>query len=124
MARLPRCRLEAGDGVVGAARANIEVVMEALGFERYIDAIVAAEDVTRGKPAPDVFLEAARRVGIPAGAQHRRRGCRAGHRRARKAAGMRSVGVSRHIRLTDADVVVATLDELSDDAFDRLLGSR
>ena len=44
-----------------APRANIEVVMEALGFERYIDATVAAEDVTRGKPAPDVFLEAASR---------------------------------------------------------------
>jgi HAD superfamily hydrolase (TIGR01509 family) len=48
-----------------APRANIEAVMEALGFERYIDATVAAEDVTRGKPAPDVFLEAAQRLGLP-----------------------------------------------------------
>ena len=64
-----------------APRANVEVVMAALGFEPLIDAIVAAEDVTHSKPAPDVFLEAARRLGVPVRAQHRRRGCGVGHRR-------------------------------------------
>ena len=43
---------------------------------------------------------------------------------AAKAAGMRSVGVSRHIRLSEADLAISSLAELSDDAFDRLLGSR
>ena len=38
-----------------------------------------------------------------------------------KAAGMKSIGVSRHIRLTDADIVVSTLIELPENAFDRLI---
>ncbi len=29
--------------------------------------VVAIEDVMRGKPAPDLFLEAARRLGVPPG---------------------------------------------------------
>ena len=37
-----------------------------LGLSGLFDAIVTADDVTRHKPAPDVFLEAARRVGAPA----------------------------------------------------------
>jgi HAD superfamily hydrolase (TIGR01509 family) len=106
-----------------APRANVEVVMAALGFEPFIDAIVAAEDVTHSKPAPDVFLEAARRVDIPVARCIVVEDAASGIAGA-KAAGMPSVWVSRHIRLTDADLVISTLAELSDDAFDRLLGSR
>jgi beta-phosphoglucomutase len=106
-----------------APRANIEVVMEVLGFERYIDATVAAEDVARGKPAPDVFLEAAHRLGLPPERAIVVEDAVPGIAAA-KAAGMRSVGVSRHIRLSEADLVISSLAELSDDAFDRLLRSR
>ena len=104
-----------------APRANVEVVMEALGFEHQIDAIVAAEDVTHSKPAPDVFLEAARRLGVPIARSIVVEDAASGIAGA-KAAGMKSIGVSRRIRLTDADIVVSSLAELSDDAFDRLLG--
>jgi HAD superfamily hydrolase (TIGR01509 family) len=61
------------DGLVAAAipfslgsstsRKNIEVCFAATGLDSYFgDRFVGAEDVTRGKPAPDVFLEAARRI--------------------------------------------------------------
>ena len=41
----------------------IEVVMESGGFAPSFKTWVSSEEVARGKPAPDVFLEAARRMG-------------------------------------------------------------
>ena len=42
----------------------IEVVMEAGGFAQVLRDWVSSEEVGGGKPAPDVFLEAARRMGV------------------------------------------------------------
>ena len=44
----------------GAARSEIEATLAAAGIERSIAVIVAAEDVPRGKPAPDGYLAAHR----------------------------------------------------------------
>ena len=51
--------------VVGSStsRKNIEVCLSMTGLDRrFGDHYTGAEDVTRGKPEPDVFLEAARRI--------------------------------------------------------------
>ncbi|WP_213805813.1 HAD family phosphatase [Granulicella sp. dw_53] len=45
-------------------RGNVEGTLRATGLLGLFDGLVAAEDVKRGKPAPDVFLEAARRMGV------------------------------------------------------------
>lgn len=50
----------------GGVKPIIEQVLEHLGIRQYFDAIVTSEDVKRQKPAPDIFLEAARRIGVPA----------------------------------------------------------
>jgi HAD superfamily hydrolase (TIGR01509 family) len=42
----------------------IEVVMEDGGLGRHFHTWVSSEEVARGKPAPDVFLEAARRMDV------------------------------------------------------------
>ena len=42
----------------------IEHVMAASGWDRVFRAWVSSEEVARGKPSPDVFLEAARRIGV------------------------------------------------------------
>lgn len=39
-------------------------LLGAAGLAGNVDAVVSAEEVARGKPAPDVFVEAARRLGI------------------------------------------------------------
>ncbi len=48
-------------------RENIETALTGLGFHGCFQAVVAAEDVVHGKPAPDIFLLAARKLGaVPA----------------------------------------------------------
>jgi beta-phosphoglucomutase family hydrolase len=49
----------------GGVKPIIEQVLVHLGIRDLFDAIVTSEDVTRQKPAPDIFLEAAKRIGIP-----------------------------------------------------------
>ena len=103
-----------------APRLNVETILDVTGLR--FDAVAAAEDVTHGKPAPDVFLAAARKVDV----EPRRcivvedadAGVEAGRR-----AMMRTVGISRNGKARAADVVVACLTELAADSFERLLGS-
>jgi beta-phosphoglucomutase len=42
----------------GALREEVLLMIEAAGIRHYFDVVVAAEDVTRGKPAPDAYLKA------------------------------------------------------------------
>lgn len=48
-----------------APRENIAVTLDALRAGHYFETIVAAEDVRRGKPDPEVFLAAAERLNVP-----------------------------------------------------------
>jgi HAD superfamily hydrolase (TIGR01509 family) len=48
-------------------RPVIDVVLRLSGLAVMFRATVSSEEVARGKPAPDVYLEAARRLGVPAG---------------------------------------------------------
>ena len=72
--------------------AVIDTTLTALGVRPLFEAIVSGVEVARGKPAPDVFLEAARRLGVAPEAclvvEDSERGVRAA-----RAAGMRCVAV-------------------------------
>jgi beta-phosphoglucomutase len=46
-------------------RANIDLALDELGLADCFDVIVSDADVARGKPDPEVFLTAARRLGVP-----------------------------------------------------------
>ena len=99
---------------------NLEVIIAVLGLEKYFSAVASAEDVTEGKPDPQVFLAAASKLGIAPAACVVVEDAPAGTEAARRA-GMRCIGVlSSHGELR-ADLVVRTLEELPDDAFDQLL---
>lgn len=45
-------------------RTNVELSLKVVGLGGLFDALVAVDDVTHGKPAPDLYLEAARRLGV------------------------------------------------------------
>ncbi|MFN8095632.1 MAG: HAD family phosphatase [Vicinamibacteria bacterium] len=100
---------------------NIEAAFEALRLERFLATIVSADEVGRGKPDPAIFLEAARRIGLPAERCIVVEDAPAGIEGARRA-GMPSIGVlsGHHPRLA-ADLTVPSLAALPDDAFETLL---
>ncbi len=46
-------------------RSSVHATLEAVGLTGLFDTVVTAEDVRLGKPAPDLFLEAARQMCVP-----------------------------------------------------------
>ena len=102
-----------------APRLNVEAGMEILDAQGLFAAIVSGDDVTRGKPAPDIFLKAAERLGrtpdecvvfedAPAGVD------------AARAAGMRVIGVlTTHDphQLQKADLLIENFNALSEADF-------
>jgi beta-phosphoglucomutase family hydrolase len=48
----------------GGTRAIVQRTLSAVGMLQQFQAIVTADDVVHGKPAPDIFLESARRLGL------------------------------------------------------------
>ena len=99
-------------------REVIDAVLDGAGIAERFTATVSSEEVARGKPAPDVYLEAARRLGAdPAqcvAIEDSRNGIRSAH-----AAGMRVIAIpNAHFppsgdALESADTIVASLDELT-----------
>ena len=77
-----------------APRENVGVMLRALALDGMFEAIVSAEDVTKGKPDPQVFLAAAGRLGLPPDRCVVVEDAAVGVAAARSA-GMRCVGVNR-----------------------------
>ena len=102
-----------------APRENVEVMLRLLKLEACFDAIAAAEDVTAGKPDPQIFLAAALRLGARPEQSIVVEDAAAGIEAA-KAAGMRCIGVS-DTTILPADIFVRSLADLPEDAFERLL---
>jgi HAD superfamily hydrolase (TIGR01509 family) len=100
-----------------ANRSIIDLVLELAGLAGCFQATVSSEEVPRGKPAPDVYLEAARRIARdPASCvvvEDSANGLRAG-----AAAGMRAIAIPNRAfppgkeALESADVVLRSIEEL------------
>ena len=99
-------------------RELIDGVLRRLQLTELFQATVSSEEVARGKPAPDVYLETARRLGVPPGRcmaiEDSASGIRAAH-----SAGMRVIAYpNRHYPpaanvLALADVVIESLSGLA-----------
>ena len=103
----------------------IDVVMESGGFAPSFKTWVSSEEVARGKPAPDVFLEAARRLGVEpektVGIEDSHNGILAA-----RAARMTVIALPNHEfppgddALEQADLVLDDLERLTVEAVERL----
>jgi HAD superfamily hydrolase (TIGR01509 family) len=102
-------------------RPLIDAALELAGLDRFFLATVSSEEVARGKPAPDVYLEAARRLRI---APERCVAVEDSHSgiRSAKAAGMRVIAIPNpsfppdRDALALADLVLDSIAELDVDA--------
>ena len=102
----------------------IDRVMETSGWGDVFRVWVSSEEVARGKPAPDVFLETARRLGVDpreaAGVEDSHNGILAA-----AASGLRVIAIPNHEfppgeeALERADVVLDSLEQLTADVVER-----
>ncbi|MEA5401474.1 beta-phosphoglucomutase [Arcicella sp. DC2W] len=97
---------------LGSASKNSKLILERINMLDYFDAIIDGNNITKGKPDPQVFLMGAEATNaLPsecvvfedavAGVQ------------AAKAGGMKAIGVGSADVLTEADFVIATFDEMT-----------
>jgi HAD superfamily hydrolase (TIGR01509 family) len=99
-------------------RTLIDAALELSGLAPLFSVTVSSEEVARGKPSPDVYLEAARRLGVEARRCAAVEDSHSGIRSA-AAAGMRVIAIPNasyppdEEELARADVVLATLAELT-----------
>jgi HAD superfamily hydrolase (TIGR01509 family) len=102
-------------------RELIDLALELSGLARDFKATVSSEEVPRGKPAPDVYLEAARRLGVNPAACAAVEDSHNGIKSA-KAAGMTVLAIpNAHFppdreALALADATLTSLDELTPEA--------
>jgi HAD superfamily hydrolase (TIGR01509 family) len=102
-------------------REIIDLVLELSGLNQFFEATVSSEEVQRGKPSPDVYLEAARRLGADPAGSAAVEDSRSGILSA-SAAGMRVVAIPNkrfppdEEALAAADVIIPSINELTPDA--------
>jgi HAD superfamily hydrolase (TIGR01509 family) len=102
-------------------REIIDTVLDVAGLADSFKATVSSEEVARGKPAPDVYLEAARRLGVDPAACAAIEDSHGGIRSA-KAAGMRVIAIPNPTyppdeeSLAQADSTLRSIGDLVDPA--------
>jgi HAD superfamily hydrolase (TIGR01509 family) len=105
---------------------DITMIVGTLHAAGYFDVLVSGEQVERGKPAPDIFLEAARQLKVSA-AECVVLGDTTHDIAAAKAAGMLAVGVPNeytlHQDFSQADAIFSSLAQITPDGLHGLFGA-
>ena len=107
----------------GSLRSEIVHILGPAALVPAFDAIVGADDVSRSKPAPDVYLTALDRLDVPAARAVAIEDSRWGLAAAR-AAGLRTIAVTTSYpaaTLASADRVVTSLDEIGVELIEQLI---
>lgn len=104
---------------LGSASKNSETILNQIGLMHLFDALVDGNKVTKSKPNPEVFLVGAQELGVKpkecvvfedaiAGVEAAKRG------------NMKTVGIGKADVLTEADIVVAGLFEMTIEKLENL----
>jgi HAD superfamily hydrolase (TIGR01509 family) len=93
---------------IGSASKNARTVIEKLGIGNLVDAIADGDSVTRPKPAPDVFLYAAKQLGLDPDRCVVVEDATVGIAAA-IAGGMRSIGIGPATRVGSANIILPNL---------------
>ena len=93
---------------------NAKPIIKQVGIEQYLDAIVDGHEIENSKPDPEVFLLAARNVGVEPGDCIGVDDAIAGLEAAKRA-GMKALGIGTRERVPNADIVVSDLASISVD---------
>jgi beta-phosphoglucomutase len=97
---------------VGSSSRNTPVILRQIGLEDAFDAIADGNDTERTKPAPDVFLVAAERLGVEPAECLVVEDAEAGIRAA-KAAGMVAAAIGDATRSAEADYRLTGIGDVS-----------
>jgi HAD superfamily hydrolase (TIGR01509 family) len=91
----------------------VDAALQSAGFSEAFDAVVSSDDVARPKPAPDLYLLACERLGVPPADALALEDTTSGIAAA-KAAGMACIAVPQFAEtdVTAADRVIDSLEEL------------
>lgn len=104
-------RLRGVSIALASASKNAPIILEKLNITKLFDAIVDGNSVSKAKPDPEVFLQAAERLGIPASQCIVFEDAQAGVEGAKRA-GMRVVGIGEREILKKAEIVVSGFPEI------------
>ncbi|ATA89322.1 beta-phosphoglucomutase [Capnocytophaga stomatis] len=96
---------------LGSASKNARPILQKLGIISYFDAIVDGNDVTKAKPDPEVFVTAAKKLGLSNSDCVVFEDAEAGIEAAKRA-GMKTIGIGSSEVLTEADEVFSGFDEI------------
>jgi beta-phosphoglucomutase len=97
---------------LGSVSKNAPLILERVGMTTLFDAIIDGTKITRSKPDPEVFLNGAAALNVPAADCIVFEDAVAGVEAAKRA-GMFAVGIGSPDVLTEADLVVPSLEYLT-----------
>ena len=104
-------------------REIIDLVLRRAGWSELFQATVSSEEVARGKPSPDVYLEAIRRLGVrprlAVAVEDSTPGIRSAHAAGLAVVAIPNAGLPPEPELLAETEVLASLDELDASAVER-----
>ena len=124
LAESERCGLRCAVGSSGY-RANVDFVLDKCDIRRYFEVAVAGDEVTRCKPAPEIYLTAAAKLGLEPSEcvvfEDAEAGIEAAKRAGIKVVALATTFTRDFLQNTDADIIVDDFRDVNVDMLRRLV---
>lgn len=125
---LAACKAEGIKCAIGssACKENVEFIIDLFGLEDYIDAWCCEDDVTLGKPDPEVYLKSIAKLGLtPADCvvfEDATAGITAGNRAGCKVVALTTSNPRELLEKTEADMIIDDFRDISIERLRKLVG--